>query len=572
MQEGLAKQRADLHVAVADAELQQLGLQRQAAAAARIRQLDSAWLSSLLRQHVCNWQLNLSEARVEEAEEIIDENEATIAALEEMVRELGGTIEVLAKGTAGSACVRVLARAAREDARRLVRVWESNHRLQLLRDQLREQAYTTVAAVGLQAKTAAVRLFRLVLAYPIKGLLSVCLARWRDSMRMVSEGVCSSCSELNDLIETVDSQRRQELCGAALRQLVIVLARMTRGQVGGCVAEWREKTKEASRGLIEDGLNEMIDEVDSRMRDDMRSAALLQMRRVLVGFLEVTSGTLIHNWRASTCVAVAEREFDLIVQQMESQMRILVNKAALQQLHLILASLLGAEVRARLQLWKASKNDAADAGKQGGLLDLIDKLEDKMRTKTQCAAIRQLVLALYRLMRGELGMRVQVWRMKRMHGLRGAMQRAFGSTIDQCRAHQLTSSIIRLDRQQLVVRVALWRDAKNEGVRLAMEHGFGAMVDELMGRMELSAQMTAVRQLRLALVRIVCGMLTRLVQRWVCNSRVPAAAQPDLSVPLGELQTDFGLLCSLVGTRQPVQLEALNGLIQTQQQVSTAEP
>ena len=141
-------------MAVADAELHQLGLQRQAAAAARIRQLDSAWLCGLLRQNVCNWQLNLSEDRVDEAEEMIEDNEATIAALEEMVRELGGTIEVLAKGTAGSACVRVLARAAREDARRLLRVWESNLRLQLLRDQLREQAYTTVAAVGLQQLAA----------------------------------------------------------------------------------------------------------------------------------------------------------------------------------------------------------------------------------------------------------------------------------------------------------------------------------------------------------------------------------------------------------------------------------
>ena len=117
----------------------------------------------------------------------------------------------------------------------------------------------------------------------------------------------------------------------------------------------------------------------------------------------------------------------------------------------------------RVEIWRGAVKMAAYAKHR----ELQAGLEMQMRAQGQGAGVRQMKLAMVRMVKGEVGMRVAIWHMWMKDGVRGKQMDRMRSELEARAANgrkgaalrQMKQIMVRMVKGEVGLRVEIWRGA-----------------------------------------------------------------------------------------------------------------
>merc|ERR1719502_2453999 len=184
-------------------------------------------------------------------------------------------------------------------------------------------------------------------------------------------------------------------------------------------------------------------------------------------------------------------------------MRDASKSAALNNLKLIMVRMMKGEVAMRVSAWRW----AAAAASRQAYEDMQAALEAQMKAQGQGAGLRQLRQIMVRMVKGEVGLRVEIWRTTMKDEVR-AMEMARLQRDLEARAadaskgaglRQLRQIMVRMMKGEVGMRVEIWR----MGVKMDAYARYEAMQSALEAQMKAQGQGAGLRQLRQIMVRMV---------------------------------------------------------------------
>eukprot|EP00658_Telonema_sp_P-2_P070961 TRINITY_DN60310_c0_g1_i1.p1 TRINITY_DN60310_c0_g1~~TRINITY_DN60310_c0_g1_i1.p1 ORF type:complete len:333 (+),score=76.94 TRINITY_DN60310_c0_g1_i1:193-1191(+) len=182
---------------------------------------------------------------------------------------------------------------------------------------------------------------------------------------------------------------------------------------------------------VQDGLNAMIDQLELRMVDETVSSGLRHLRMVLAWMVRGELGMRLELWRTgknATRLSVRmEKHAAQVCSVLEHHMADRSKRSSIRLLRLILVQLMRGELGMRLELWRTAKGEAEWRLMQVHHSDMVEELALRMKSQAKASCIRLVRLIIIRIMRGEMGMRLEIWRM----GKSGARQSCNAGVLDE---------------------------------------------------------------------------------------------------------------------------------------------
>ena len=269
----------------------------------------------------------------------------------------------------------------------------------------------------------------------------------------------------------------------------------------------------------------------------MQSRGLHHVVRVLGLQIGMELCTRVHIWRMlmKDAIRIVElaRERDALQRWAASQS----NAAGVRQLRQIMVRVMRGDVAMVVEVWRAATKVAAH--ERHGEMHVA--LEAQMHAHGQAAGVRQLRQIVVRMTRGELGLRVQVWRAVMADALRSNMVRQMQAVLEAKAGNagkgagmrQLKQIVVRMAKGAAGLRVEVWRTGARAAaykrhceVKAALEaqmhaHGQAAGVRMQILEAQIRAQHQAMclHQLRRSVVGLVQGEAGFRVAIWRSSTR-----------------------------------------------------
>merc|ERR1719502_1001970 len=189
---------------------------------------------------------------------------------------------------------------------------------------------------------------------------------------------------------------------AALNNLKLIMVRMMKGEVAMRVSAWRWAAAAASRQAYED----MQAALEAQMKAQGQGAGLRQLRQIMMRMVKGEGGLRVEIWRTAMKDEVRAMEMARLQRDLEARAADASKGAGLRQLRQIMVRLMKGEVGMRVEVWRMGVKVDAYAKYEA----MQAALEAQMKAQGQGAGLRQLRQIMMRMVKGEVGMRVEVWR------------------------------------------------------------------------------------------------------------------------------------------------------------------
>ena len=263
-------------------------------------------------------------------------------------------------------------------------------------------------------KATGLRILRQVLARQVKGELGLRIEVWRERIREERRDVYMT--QFQQDLELIAADR---LIGAGLRQLRRILMRRIKGEVAMRLEVWRATLNiEAFEGQIE-VMSKLQADIDAKI-EDKKSAGLRLVSRTILRHrgeaLRVLNLKFIEKWRENSKLSLQSSLFDkiearsakLLKQKNDAAQRTrdATRDLALRRFQQIVMRLMKGEVGMRIQIWYKHMQDQMQAAE-------LDKLHCELEAKAganQASGLRMLKQTMIRLTKGDLAMRIEIWR------------------------------------------------------------------------------------------------------------------------------------------------------------------
>merc|ERR1719502_1598566 len=155
-----------------------------------------------------------------------------------------------------------------------------------------------------------------------------------------------------------------------------------------------------------DQMARLQSELEARAADAAKGAALRQLRQIMVRIMKGEGGMRVEIWRTAVKMDAYAKHRELQA-ALEAQMQAQGQGAGLRQLRQILARMVKGEMGMRVEIWRTAMKDEMRADQ---MARLQSELEARAADAAKGAALRQLRQILARMVKGEVGMRVEIWR------------------------------------------------------------------------------------------------------------------------------------------------------------------
>merc|ERR1719460_2946772 len=190
--------------------------------------------------------------------------------------------------------------------------------------------------------------------------------------------------------------------GAALRQLRAIMVRIMKGESAMRLEMWRTAVKMDAYAKHA----ELAAALEAQMRSQGRGAGLRMLRQIMMRMVKGEAGMRVEIWRTTMKDEVRAEEMARLQADLEARAADASKGAALRQLRAIMVRIMKGESAMRLEMWRtAVKMDA-----YAKHAELAAALEAQMRSQGQGAGLRMLRQIMMRMVKGEAGMRVEIWR------------------------------------------------------------------------------------------------------------------------------------------------------------------
>ena len=147
-------------------------------------------------------------------------------------------------------------------------------------------------------------------------------------------------------------------------------------------------------------------DLEARAADVRQGAGLRQLRQIMVRVMRGEAAMRLEIWRTDVRMA-AYASHRSMQAALEGQMMAQGQEAGLRQLRQIMMRMMRGGTALRVEIWRTGMRDALRASE---LARLRGELESRMVDVEAGGAMRQLRQMLVRLSKGEMAMRVEVWR------------------------------------------------------------------------------------------------------------------------------------------------------------------
>merc|ERR1719454_951998 len=151
---------------------------------------------------------------------------------------------------------------------------------------------------------------------------------------------------------------------------------------------------------------EMQAALEAQMKAQGQGAGLRQLRQIMIRMVKGEAGLRVEIWRTTMKDAVRAKEMDRMQKELEARAADASKGAALRQLKQIMVRIMKGEVAMRLEVWRSLMKMDAYAKHA----EMQAALEAQMRGQGQGAGLRMLRQIFARMVKGEVGMRVEIWR------------------------------------------------------------------------------------------------------------------------------------------------------------------
>merc|ERR1719201_2797893 len=181
----------------------------------------------------------------------------------------------------------------------------------------------------------------------------------------------------------LEAQMKPQGQGAGLRQLRQIMVRLVKGEVGLRVEIWRTAMKDEVRALE---MARLQSELEARAADASKGAALRQLRQIMVRIMKGEVGMRVEIWRTAVKMDAYAKHRELQA-ALEAQMQAQGQGAGLRQLRQILTRMVKGEVGMRVEIWCTAMKDEMRAEL---MARLQSELEARAADASKGAALRQL--------------------------------------------------------------------------------------------------------------------------------------------------------------------------------------
>merc|ERR1719482_673476 len=239
---------------------------------------------------------------------------------------------------------------------------------------------------------------------------------------------------------------------------------MVKGEVGLRVEIWRTAMKDEMRA---EQMARLQSELEARAADASKGAALRQLRQIMVRIMKGEVGMKVEIWHMGVKMD-AYAKYEAMQAALEAQMKAQGQGAGLRQLRQIMVRLVKGEVGLRVEIWRTAMKDEVRALE---MARLQRDLEERAADASKGAGLRQLRQIMVRLMKGEVGMRVEIWRTgvkmdayARHRELQAALEAQMQAQGQGAGLRQLRQIMMRMVKGEVGMRVEIWRTAMKDAL------------------------------------------------------------------------------------------------------------
>eukprot|EP00656_Telonema_subtile_P034196 TRINITY_DN38316_c0_g1_i1.p1 TRINITY_DN38316_c0_g1~~TRINITY_DN38316_c0_g1_i1.p1 ORF type:complete len:639 (-),score=99.74 TRINITY_DN38316_c0_g1_i1:26-1942(-) len=348
-------------------------------------------------------------------------------------------------------------------------------------------------------KRQALREMEQALSRRMKGELAMRVVVWKGSRRC---DVDRAQRELVGRLRVEERSGRQRAAMGHLRQSV---SRMLRGEIGMRLGMWR---REVHRHVAQCSAV-AVAEVLMQEADSKKSRGVRGLQQVLARMLLGEMGMRVLVWKVAWQLKrrlLEEQALALRVQGIELGSQ---KAAAVRGLRQVLARMVKGEIGMRVAVWRAAwmLQHAHMEGKQQA--ELID-----LETTWKVAAIRELKQAMARMLRGQVGLRILVWRnaardfLARQHKIAVAHLAEMSVAI-----RALRHALCRIGKGELAMRLTVWKRALHQSRACHLRDVQAKLVDTRHAHSNHQQEL-GVQAMRHALWGLVRGELGMRVHGW----------------------------------------------------------
>jgi len=458
-----------------------------------------------------------------------------------------------------------------------------------------------------QGQSAGLRMLRQIMMRLMKGELGFRLEIWRTACKDAQRA-----SDMASLQADLQAQAADATRGVALRQLRQIMVHIMKGEVAMRIEVWRTSAKvEATTRNAE-----MQAALEAFLRIQGQGASLRQLRQIMARFLHYTIMLLLQNWRLNGLSGVlsdGDREAKAMKAALQAKMRMEGQGAGLRMLKQIMFRMVKGEIGMRLMIWRsATQADAQDGAAMGKmaaaqqnaaiqqlrrmlarimhgvigeryeiwrahtqqanmsdqsqleLARLKAALEGQLAAQGQGAGLRMLRQVLARQVKGELGMRMEIWKMAvvddkhatQLRAMQKELERSLSDTSSGAGLRALRQVFARIMKGELGLRIEVWRTA----AKMAAMEEFQRIQAELEAKMRSQGQSAGLKQLQLIMMRMVKGEVGMRLHIWRMAVKEANANSGDMVRLEAELQAtkmQLEMLQAGQGTRLQVGLKIM---------------
>jgi len=488
------------------------------------------------------------------------------------LHQMKNVLEALAADTSKGAGLRMLkqtmARLVRGEIGLRLEIWR-----QLLHAADRDKAATMQAALLAKmredSRGTGLKAMRQVMVRLVKGEVSMRLMIWRTALQEERQAEELALIKLQH--ETTVADLRDASLHSALQQIRQFWARILKDEIGYRVLVWRNTMEEEKR--IEDG-SRVRRGLEALANDSLKAAGLRMMTQTMLRLARGEQAVMISQWRQGTEAALHAEK----VSRVERELKFLNSESAkgqgLKMMAQIMTRAVKGELGMRILIWRTTMSEWK---RLDALSAMRRELDSKAAHASRGAGIRQLKQVMIRLAKGEIAMRIEIWKTQlKMDAyakyiemqaiLEGEMEtqgRGAGlRMLRQIMARQLKGEVgmrlvmwragIRIDAS---TRQAVLKASSESQLRTRFHRGSLQMMRLVMGRMLRRTQQTSLTAWRTGMAAAFhTKALSRVKREMESRSHVTrACAVRILAQTVGRMQRNT-MLVSIEAWRAGLQL------------------
>ena len=345
----------------------------------------------------------------------------------------------------------------------------------------------------------------------VRGQMAMLLYVWGSQMKREVEE-----SRYDREAAALSSKMMAKARGQAISKLKVTFARISRGEIGMRVFVWRsgmQSAREASKEAREAAA------LEEQVRRKGRSQAITKLKLAFAKITRGETGMRVYIWRCAV-KAVKDAEAVAVANKLASRMK----AQGLNKLKDTMMRIARGKFGMLLYVWGCGVQSAKQAARDATEASQLERSMGRMRSQ----AFRKLKVAFARITRGEIGMRVYLWKSTVRAVKDAEMANKLASRMKAQGLTKLKDTMMRIARGQVGMLLYVWGSQMKRDIAESRQAGDAA---ELEGRMKRQAKNQAIGKLKVTFARISRGEVGMRVYIWRTKAKteiyVPLSVRPD---------------------------------------------